>query len=107
MTALLRFLTAYGNVGYENKFIVPLLLCVTIFLIAGYALRQPEIFSDRWDKFIRENDRKSVPVLSMEKDQNSAVVHLKENDQNSVIAGLRENDQTSAIAVSQESNLAG
>ena len=64
VTALLRFLTTHGNVGYENKFIVPLLLCLTIFLIGWYALRQPEIFSDRWDKFIRENDQKSVNVDS-------------------------------------------
>ena len=62
VTALLRFLTAYGKVGYENKFLVPILLCLTIFLIGWYALRQPEIFSDRWDKLIRENDRKSVTV---------------------------------------------
>ena len=67
VTALLRFLTAYGKVGYENKFIVPFLLCLTIFLIAWYALRQPEIFSDRWDKLIRENDRKSVTVVPMGK----------------------------------------
>jgi len=70
VTALLRFLTTHGNVGYENKFIVPLLLCLTIFLIGWYALRQPEIFSDRWDNLIRENDRKSVNVvLTGEKDQ--------------------------------------
>ena len=67
VTALLRFLTAYGKVGYENKFIVPILLCLTIFLIGWYALRQPEIFSDRWDKLIRENDRKPVTVVSMGK----------------------------------------
>ena len=70
VTALLRFLTTHGNVGYENKFIVPLLLCLTIFLIGWYALRQPEIFSDRWDNLIRENDRKSVNLaLTGEKDQ--------------------------------------
>ena len=67
ITAILRFLTAYGKVGYENKFLVPILLCLTIFIIGWYALRQPEIFSDRWDKLIRENDRKSVTVGSMEK----------------------------------------
>jgi len=64
VTALLRFLTAYGKVGYENKFIVPFLLCLTIFLIGWYALRQPEIFSDRWDKLVKENDQKSVTVVS-------------------------------------------
>ncbi len=67
VTALLRFLTAYGKVGYENKFLVPLLLCLTIFLIGWYALRQPEIFSDRWDKLMRENDRSSLHVVSVEK----------------------------------------
>ncbi len=66
VTALLRFLTAYGKVGYENKFLVPLLLCLTIFLIGWYALRQPEIFSDRWDKLMRENDRNSIHLVSME-----------------------------------------
>jgi len=67
VTALLRFLTAYGKVGYENKVLVPILLCLAIFLIGWYALRQPEIFSDRWDKLIKENDQKSVNVVSMEK----------------------------------------
>jgi len=65
LTALTRFLMAYGKVGYENKLIVPILLCLTIFIIGGYALRQPELFSDRWDTFLRENDRKSVKVDSM------------------------------------------
>ena len=69
VTALLRFLTAYGKVGYENKYIVPFLLCLTIFLIGWYALRQPEIFSDRWDRLVRENDRKSVSVASMERNR--------------------------------------
>ena len=64
VTALLRFLSAYGNVGYENKFIVPFLLCLAIFLIGWYALRQSEIFSDRRDMLIRENDRKSMPLDS-------------------------------------------
>jgi len=54
--ALLRFLTAYGKVGYENKYIVPFLLCLTIFLIGWYALRQPEIFSDRWDNRLNRSD---------------------------------------------------
>ncbi len=57
--ALLRFLTAYGKVGYENKIIVPFLLCLIIFVIAGYALRQPDIFSDRWDNAI--NEKKQIP----------------------------------------------
>ncbi len=54
-SALLRFLTAYGEVGYENKIAVPILLCLNIFLIAGYALKQPEIFSSRWDNSISES----------------------------------------------------
>ena len=64
MIALLRFLSAYGKVGYENKFAVPILLCLTIYLIGWYALRQPEIFGNRWDQLIRELDRKSAPVLA-------------------------------------------
>ncbi len=67
ITALLRFLTAYGKVGYENKILVPIFLCLTVFLIGVYALRQPEIFSDRWDKLIKKNDQKPVPVVSIEK----------------------------------------
>lgn len=66
MMALFRFLTAYGKVGYENKFAVPILLCFTIYLIGWYALRQPEIFGDRWDKQIREIERKSVTVIAIE-----------------------------------------
>jgi len=66
MVALLRFLTAYGEVGYENKFAVPILLCLTVYLIGWYALRQPEIFGDHWDKQIREIDRKSVTVAATE-----------------------------------------
>jgi AraC-like DNA-binding protein len=66
MVALLRFLTAYGEVGYENKFAVPILLCLTVYLIGWYALRQPEIFGDHWDKLIREVDRKSVTVVTTE-----------------------------------------
>ncbi len=62
LTALLRFLTTHGNVGYENKLLVPILLCLTIFLIAWYALRQPEIFSDRWDNLIREQKQKPVEI---------------------------------------------
>jgi AraC-like DNA-binding protein len=78
VTALLRFLTAYGKVGYENKFLVPFLLCFTIFLIGWYALRQPEIFSDRWDKLIRENDQKSVAVVSMGKSRQAEPVRFKQ-----------------------------
>jgi len=76
--ALLRFLTAYGKVGYENKFMVPILLCLTIFLIGWYALRQPEIFSDRWDRLIRENDWKSIPLVSMEKDHHEQTARSKQ-----------------------------
>ncbi len=67
MTALLRFLTAYGKVGYENKILVPIFLCLTIFLIGVYALRQPEIFSDRWDKLIKSNDLKPESDVSIKK----------------------------------------
>jgi AraC-like DNA-binding protein len=35
-------------------------------LIGWYALRQPEIFGDRWDRLIREIDRRSEPVLATE-----------------------------------------
>ncbi|MCP3900070.1 MAG: AraC family transcriptional regulator [Desulfobacteraceae bacterium] len=65
VTALLRFLTAYGKVGYENKILVPVFLCLTIFVIGVYALRQPEIFSDRWDKLIKNNGQKPVSVASI------------------------------------------
>ncbi|MCP4369006.1 MAG: AraC family transcriptional regulator [Deltaproteobacteria bacterium] len=78
VTALIRFLTAYGKVGYENKFLVPILLCLTIFLIGWYALRQPEIFSDRWDKLIRENDRKSVAVVSNGKNRHQEPAGFKQ-----------------------------
>jgi len=78
VTALLRFLTAYGKVGYENKFLVPILLCLTIFLIGWYALRQPEIFSDRWDKLIRENDRKSETAVSMGKNRQEEPARSKQ-----------------------------
>jgi AraC-like DNA-binding protein len=78
VTALLRFLSAYGKVGYENKFLVPILLCLTIFLIGWYALRQPEIFSDRWDKLIRENDWKPIPVVSMEKNHHEQTARSKQ-----------------------------
>ncbi len=64
VTALIRFLIAFGKVGYENKFLVPFLLCLTIFFIAGYALKQPEIFSDRWDRLIRENDQQPETSVS-------------------------------------------
>jgi len=78
VTALLRFLTAYGKVGYENKFLVPILLCLTIFLIGWYALRQPEIFSDRWDKIVKENDQKSVAVVSNGKNRHQEPVGFKQ-----------------------------
>ncbi len=65
VTALLRFLTTYGEVGYENKVAVPILLCVVIFLIAGYALRQPEIFSNRWDNSININKQIPEKVVSI------------------------------------------
>jgi len=78
VTALLRFLTAYGKVGYENKFIVPFLLCLTIFLIGWYALRQPEIFSDRRNKRIRENDWKSKTLDSMEKNHQEQPARFKQ-----------------------------
>jgi len=78
VTALLRFLTAYGKVGYENKFIVPFLLCFTIFLIGWYALRQPEIFSDRWDKLVKENDQKSVTVVSNGKNRQEEPTGFKQ-----------------------------
>jgi len=78
VTALLRFLTAYGKVGYENKFIVPFLLCFTIFLIGWYALRQPEIFSDRWDKLVKENDQKSVTVVSNGKNRHQEPAGFKQ-----------------------------
>ena len=78
LTALTRFLTAYGKVGYENKLIVPILLCLTIFIIGGYALRQPELFSDRWDTLLRENDRKSVNVDSIEENHQEQPVRVKQ-----------------------------
>jgi len=78
VTALLRFLTAHGKVGYENKFIVPFLLCLIIFLIGWYALRQPEIFSDRWDKLIGENDRKSVTLDSKGKNRQEEPAGFKQ-----------------------------
>jgi len=65
LAALLRFLTAYGEVGYENKIAVPILMCLNIFLIAGYALRQPEIFSNRWDNSIHENYKIPDNVVSI------------------------------------------
>jgi len=78
VTALLRFLSAYGKVGYENKFIVPFLLCLTIFLIGWNALRQPEIFSDRRDKLIRENDWKSMTLDSMGKNHQELPAKFKQ-----------------------------
>ncbi len=78
MTALLRFLTAYGKVGYENKFLVPILLCMIIFLIGWYALRQPEIFSDRWDKVINANNQQSVSIVSVEKNPQKEPARLKQ-----------------------------
>ena len=78
VTALLRFLTAHGKVGYENKFIVPFLLCLIIFLIGWYALRHPEIFSDRWDKLIGENDRKSVTLDSKGKNRQEEPAGFKQ-----------------------------
>jgi len=67
VTALVRFLTAGGKVGYENKFLVPILLCLIIFIIGWYALRQPEIFSDRWDSLLKKNEQKSVKSGSLKK----------------------------------------
>jgi len=78
VTALLRFLSAHGKVGYENKFLVPIFLCLTIFLIGWYALRQPEIFSDRWDKLIRENDLKSMTLISTEKNHQEQPARFKQ-----------------------------
>ncbi len=47
VSALLRLLTAsFAEAGYAIKFLTPLLLCLTIYLIGWYALRQPEIFKD-------------------------------------------------------------
>ncbi|MCP4491878.1 MAG: AraC family transcriptional regulator [Gammaproteobacteria bacterium] len=65
VAALLRFLSAYGEVGYENKIAVPILLCLTIFVIAGYALRQPEIFSNRWDNVIDQSVKIPGNVVSI------------------------------------------
>ncbi|MCP3667171.1 MAG: helix-turn-helix transcriptional regulator [Gammaproteobacteria bacterium] len=65
LAALLRFLTAYGEVGYENKIAVPILMCLNILLIAIYALRQPEIFSNRWDNSIHMNYKIPDNVVSI------------------------------------------
>ncbi len=77
MTALFRFLTAYGKVGYENKLLVPVLLCMVIFLIGWHALRQPEIFSDRWDKLIMEDgqsiSQSIAQPIAQTKDQEAAI----------------------------------
>lgn len=73
IVALFRFLSAYGKVGYENKFMVPILLCATIFLIAWRALKQPEIFSDRW------NEQGSFRHQERNKLQNNFVEPVKES----------------------------
>ena len=46
MAALLRMLTSFAGEVDEIKFLTPLLLCATIYLIGWYALRQPELFTD-------------------------------------------------------------
>ncbi len=91
VTALLRFLTAYGKVGYENKFMVPFLLCLTIFLIGWYALRQPEIFSDRWDRLIRENGSKSMALVSMKQKYQEQPASFKQQPKYKY-SGLNERD---------------
>ena len=60
VTALLRFLTSFTSVGYEIKLLTPLLLCLTIYLIGWYALRQPEIFKDLQGEIVRRNDQDTV-----------------------------------------------
>ncbi len=77
--ALVRFLLAYGNVGYENKFAVPILLCLTIYLIGWYALRQPEIFDDRWERLILDVDEKSTAVAVKEADQQKEPVRFEQH----------------------------
>ncbi len=89
--ALLRFLTAYGKVGYENKFMVPFFLCLTIFLIGWYALRQPEIFSDRWDRLISENGSKSMTLVSMKQKYQEQPASFKQKPKYKY-SGLSEQD---------------
>ena len=73
VTALVRFLTAGGKVGYENKFLVPILLCLIIFIIGWYALRQPEIFSDRWDNLLKKNEQTPVKAGSLKKNHQNKI----------------------------------
>lgn len=66
VTALLRFLTSFTSVGYEIKLLTPLLLCLTIYLIGWYALRQPEIFKDLQGEIVRRNDQDTVTAAPSE-----------------------------------------
>ncbi len=77
--ALIRFLSAYGSVGYENKFAVPILLCLTIYLIGWYALRQPEIFDDRWERLIRDIDEESTAVAVKDDGQQKEPVRFEQH----------------------------
>jgi len=91
LTALFRFLTTHGNVGYENKLIVPLLLCLTIFLIGWYALRQPEIFSDRWDIILGENNHQSIGMTPTEENRQEKSISTKQTAKYEY-SGLSEQD---------------
>ncbi|MCP4401138.1 MAG: helix-turn-helix transcriptional regulator [bacterium] len=66
VTALLRMLTSFTGVGYEITFLTPLLLCLTIYLIGWYALRQPEIFKDFSKEIDGARHRKPVKVDVMD-----------------------------------------
>jgi|GEM_PF-6053029 len=79
MLALVRFLTAYGKVGYENKLAVPILMCLIIFLIAIYALRQPEIFDNRWDNYFNDEDFAKNNNISGQQQKYKADPHHKCN----------------------------
>jgi len=78
VAALLRMLTSFAGAVYEIKFLTPLLLCLTIYLIGWYALRQPEIFTDLQGEIIRGNDQKSVTAASMETQRSTQSARFKQ-----------------------------
>jgi len=66
VAAVLRLMTSQTGVGYEIKFLTPLLLCLTIYLIGWFALRQPEIFIDLQGEIVRGKEQESVTAGSLE-----------------------------------------
>jgi AraC-like DNA-binding protein len=77
VTAVLRLMTSHTGVGYEIKILTPLFLCLTIYLIGWFALRQPEILMDLQGEIVRGKEQESMIAASLEEQRPEQPVKFK------------------------------